>query len=317
MRCLLIGNYGVTNAGDDALRDFFLQAFPGVEWQVLSTIPGEGVLPRLPAGFVSFFRTPWWKTVRAIRRADAVVFGGGSLFTDVESVRAPVIWGIHAACAIACGTPVVLAFQGIGPLQSRLSRMITRWVLRHAAFVSVRDEMSLAAAAKCGRPDVVLTADPAVLSLSGRVAGKKSAVVLIPRPHLSHDFVAAMERQHALDSTCPVRILLMQAGDPAEREIASRLQHLIPGSQIRPVPSLADVAREIVDADHVVSARYHGALTAFMMGASLTVISQGAHDKLHALQEFIRGGGTPEQLLSRAQDGVHALSHFFSSLKGR
>ena len=86
---LLVGNFGVGNVGDEAIRTYILQAFPEVHWTVLSGDRMQsGDVPRLPYGIRSFLSTAWWKTLRAYRSSDGIVFGGGSLFTDVESKKA-------------------------------------------------------------------------------------------------------------------------------------------------------------------------------------------------------------------------------------
>lgn len=74
MHCVLIGNYGVGNFGDEALKEYFLSAFPDITWSVVSARPSGEELPRLPGGFRSLF-SHWWKTLGAIRNTDAVVFG--------------------------------------------------------------------------------------------------------------------------------------------------------------------------------------------------------------------------------------------------
>ena len=100
MRCLLISNYGTGNHGDVALKEYFLTRFPEVEWIVLSAnAQSPRDVPRLPFGLRSLFTTPWWRTLAALRSSDAVIFGGGSLFTDVESVRACLLWWWHACVA--------------------------------------------------------------------------------------------------------------------------------------------------------------------------------------------------------------------------
>ena len=139
---LLVGNYGVGNAGDEILREYFLEHFPKVEWQVLSAHPSSGELPRFPGGVRSLFSLRWFRTLRALRKADGIVFGGGSLWTDLESVRACFLWSVHAWFARLCGKPYFLAFQGIGPFRTRVGEWLTRWVIAHASFISVRDSFS-------------------------------------------------------------------------------------------------------------------------------------------------------------------------------
>ena len=96
MRYLLVGNYGVGNAGDEILKDYFLERFPGIEWIVCSACPVSGEVWRLPAGVRSFLSFKWLYTLWVLRKSDGMVFGGGSLFTDVESVRACFVWFAHA-----------------------------------------------------------------------------------------------------------------------------------------------------------------------------------------------------------------------------
>ena len=132
MRCVLVGNYSVGNIGDEALKEYFLSEFPDISWSVVSANPTDPRdVPRLPLGIRSLF-TNWWKTINAIRHADALIFGGGSLFTDIESVWACVIWRAYALLASWCKVPVMLAFQGAGPCkinrcQTPIPIYCTRW----------------------------------------------------------------------------------------------------------------------------------------------------------------------------------------------
>ncbi|MEK7137506.1 MAG: polysaccharide pyruvyl transferase family protein, partial [Patescibacteria group bacterium] len=142
MQYLLVGNYGVSNAGDEILREYFLERFPEIDWKVLSAHPEKGEFPRFPAGLRSFFSLRWLSTLRELRKADGMVFGGGSLLTDTESVRACFIWFLHAAAAWLLHKPIILAFQGIGPFRTKAGEWCSRWVVRRAAFISVRDEES-------------------------------------------------------------------------------------------------------------------------------------------------------------------------------
>jgi len=113
VHCLLIGNYGAGNLGDELLREAHLRNETNVQWTVCSASPKDGQLPRLPLGVRSFLTTPWWRTFTALRNVDAVVFGGGTLFTDGESIRACMLWWWHAFIAHVFGQPILLADQGI------------------------------------------------------------------------------------------------------------------------------------------------------------------------------------------------------------
>ena len=139
---LLVGNYGVGNAGDEILRAYFLERFPEVQWQVVSARPSQGELPRFPAGLRSFLSFRWLRTCIALVQSHGLVFGGGSLWTDMESLSACFIWSVHAWFAWFLRKPYFLAFQGIGPFRTKTGERLAQWVVRHAAFISVRDQAS-------------------------------------------------------------------------------------------------------------------------------------------------------------------------------
>jgi polysaccharide pyruvyl transferase WcaK-like protein len=143
MSYLLVGNYGVGNAGDEILRSYFLDRFPECQFLVLSASPREGELSRFPAGIRSFLSCRWLRTMRALWQSHGLVFGGGSLLTDVESPHACFVWWIHALFAWALRKPYYLAFQGIGPFRTRLGEALARFVVQRATFISVRDTQSL------------------------------------------------------------------------------------------------------------------------------------------------------------------------------
>lgn len=302
MRCVLVGNYGVGNIGDEALKEYFLSEFPDVAWQVVSACPTtENEIPRLPLGFRSLC-TRWTKTISAIRHADALVFGGGSLFTDVESVWACVIWRSYALVARFFGVPVMLAFQGAGPWKTGLGLRLARKTYQQAAFVSVRDEESFARLASFGliKPPI-LTFDPAFAYFATYPRKKDDRrLVIIPRTNSDDFFFAAVEKKLA-ENFPDVRILLMQP-DPAERRVGERLRALANGkAEVVELTSVTQFLDEMSSASEVISQRYHGALAALAMHIPVEIIPQAAHDKMDTLKAVI-------VLRDKNDEWLHAIS---------
>lgn len=81
-------------------------------------------------------------TYRLLRRIDAVfVNGGGQLNDEWGGPTAhPLTIAKFAALCRLTGTPLAVVSVGATPLESRLSRVFVRFVLRTADYVSVRDE---------------------------------------------------------------------------------------------------------------------------------------------------------------------------------
>ncbi len=295
MKCVLIGNYGVGNLGDDALREYFLTRFPDIRWTVLSASPhGDHEVPRLPFGLRSLLTTPWWKTVSSIRHCDAVVFGGGSLFTDVESSRACLLWWWHAFVARIFGKPVFLAFQGIGPFRTRMGEWCAKDVISRATFVSVRDGQSRDRASTFARARatvdkgvrIVEAFDPVISLLRhDREPAVGNVLGVIPRLNSGTDFrnlvVASIER----DTPQSVRIITMQPDNRDEQALCSSLIATI-GSRatLHPVRTLQKLSEEVSVCNRVISARYHGAIAALAAGVPVEIVPQAAGDKLDALR---------------------------------
>lgn len=311
MRCLLVGNYGDANFGDEALKACFLERFPEVEWTVVSARPGPGEVPRLPMGMRSLFGTPWGKTLSAIRRSDAVVFGGGTLFTDAESVRACVLWCVHALAAQMFRVPRLFCVQGIGPFRSRFARWLTRRAFRGAAFVSVRDPESERRAAELGlSTDVVRAFDPVFTLFEAKKSSSRAqeVLVIIPRLNSGEAFDAAV-RSGAKEGT-RARILSFQPDEPAEHAVCARLQGIVPGAEVQEVRTVADACSALSDARLVVTHRYHGGIAALGLGIPTVIVRQAAGDKLDVLAAAAADPVAQEQfraLIRRGEDALHAV----------
>lgn len=304
-RCLLVGNYGVGNIGDEALREFFLQEFPAVRWTVCTaTGRGNGEVPRLPCGLRSLVR-PWWRTLVALFRSDYLVFGGGTLLTDVESVRACYLWGLHALVAHLLGTPYILAFQGIGPCQSRSARRITSWVVVHARHVSVRDDISAERVRALGRHDVVIASDPAFRRFTQVATPPSSGMVLgvIPRLPLPKGWDALLRQTIDGASWSAIRIILMHPSD-AECAVASDIARAFPQCvcDILPMTSVQGFLDVTSACSRIVSARYHGGIAAIALGIPFLAVPQAPGDKLSTLASIRRADA-----LRAVSRGMHAL----------
>lgn len=287
MKCVLIGNYGVGNIGDEALCEYFLHTFPEVSWTVIRhdylAYAATACVPRLPFGFRSLF-SPWWKTILALYRADAVIFGGGSLFTDVESVMACALWWWHGLVARLLGKPLLLAFQGVGPFQTRLGQSLARFTFEKATYISVRDEQSLKRLSSWNlKTSPVLSFDPAFARFAEQKRSPEGKrLVVIPRTNSDEEFFRAVNS--ALSGNFfDVRILLLQPS-PKEREVGERLRTLCGvSSSVIEIESVSQLLEEVSQASQVVSQRYHGALAAFAMGIPVKIVPQREGDKLSAL----------------------------------
>ncbi|MCF7844499.1 MAG: polysaccharide pyruvyl transferase family protein [Kiritimatiellales bacterium] len=312
MHLVLIGNYGVGNLGDEALKDYFLQRFPDIEWAVLSANPVEGEFWRLPAGLRSFFK-PWWRTVGAIRKSDGIVFGGGSLFTDTESVFACILWWWHAFVARIFRRKIHLAFQGIGPFKTRIGGWCARWVVARAASISVRDKESFDRIERWEKNTIVVqTSDPVIALIKAKniTSSSNNVLIIIPRKNSSDRFINRVcEWSHERDWDA-LRILSLQSEDIGEQKMCERIKEICGRDiEVHSVNTLRDLSNEIAQGSMVISQRYHGALAAIALGKNYEVVEQQEGDKLASVR-----GENQEDLLRLVSEGAEALRNAFISI---
>ncbi len=188
---LIIGNYGAGNLGDDAILGGILTDLKQVGQQgAISVMVGKNhhlemakeckKVPFVPSGIKSFLFGGTLKSAKAaIRSADLVILGGGGLFTDAESWRAPWIWFNQARMCWKLKTPYICYGQSVGPLNSWFSRCLTKWVFKGAKAVHVRDAASAKRLFEMGISNVTIGSDPAFSWLAEQNSAEQEQPVLL------------------------------------------------------------------------------------------------------------------------------------------
>lgn len=281
MRVLLIGNYGVGNLGDEALKDFFLQEFPNVDWVVINKDQ------RLPAGIRSLLSFRWIGTLKEYSKCDAVVFGGGSLFTDIESVFACVLWWIHSLPARVLGKPIHLAFQGVGPWKTRVGEWLTASVLQSSTTISVRDSASKTRAETlCKNKKIVQTSDPVICLIEKEKVHirTENVLILIPRKNSSENFTNKAQKIVKSTQWDAIRVISMEPENTSEKGFVKSLSEALDSPlTVHAVRTLPELLSYIISAKTVLSERYHGALAALVLGKQVEIVVQRDGDKLSQL----------------------------------
>jgi len=316
MNCVLVGNYGVGNLGDEALREYFLQEFPSVDWAVLSAKPEKAGYARLPAGLRSFLSLQWVRTIGVFWQTDVVVFGGGSLFTDVESPYACFLWWVHAFVAVLFNKPFALAFQGIGPFHTKRGEWFARWTVRRASFISVRDEESAARIETWRKSTkIVQTFDPIFSLLYNKktTISSQNVFIIIPRKNSSKSFLQSVQNEIKSKKWEEVKVLLMEPENKNEQEIAQAILSMSDAQvEVLPVTSIDSLVTAIQNANIVYTQRFHGAIAALALGVPVEIFPQGAGDKLAGLIPYAKDPEKLDELERRCANGQKMLEAWLS-----
>ena len=162
-RIVVSGYYGSKNAGDEAMLAAMLEVLsdldPKLHITVISADP-EDTRQRHGVSAVSWLSLP--DIFRALRRADLLISGGGSLLQNVTSRRSLYYYLAIITLARLLGTKVMLYAQGIGPIIGGIAERAMRWIGNRVDLITVRDQGSLAELERLGirQPVIECTADP-------------------------------------------------------------------------------------------------------------------------------------------------------------
>ncbi len=157
------GYYGSKNAGDEAMLAAMIEVLsdldPKVNITVISANPKD-TAERHGVRAVSWIRV--FDILAALRQADLLISGGGSLLQNVTSGRSLYYYLGVIFLARLVGTPVMLYAQGIGPVCGGFARHLMTAISSGAALITVRDRGSLGELESLAvkRPHIEVTADP-------------------------------------------------------------------------------------------------------------------------------------------------------------
>ena len=152
MKSILVsGYYGFNNTGDEAMIETFSIELAKKNYKliVLSSNPEK---TKELYNVEAYDRYNLIEVMKAIKKSDIVVSGGGTLFQDITSKRN--IWYYLGIVKLAqlMGKKVCVAYQGMGPLNTPMYRKMTKKTLnkKSVKLIAMRDKHALEYAKEMG-----------------------------------------------------------------------------------------------------------------------------------------------------------------------
>lgn len=155
-KVIISGYYGFNNFGDDAVLSVLVESLKQ------SGIDDITVFSKNPELTEKMFKVKASKTFGIfglfynLMRCDFLISGGGSLLQDVTSTKSLIYYLCVIVTALFFRKKVIIFAQGLGPINNKFFEKITALVLKHCAYITVRDEKSLFLARSWGlNPDLI------------------------------------------------------------------------------------------------------------------------------------------------------------------
>ena len=180
-KIVISGYYGFANAGDEAMLTSIVRALRGVQPDIdLTVISGNPAETAAKHKVKSIYRFNFCEIYNAVKNADMLLSGGGSLLQDVTSLRSLFYYLVIISMGKMAGKKVLLYSHGIGPIRNALARRLTKFVCGKADLITVRDADSEAELLKMGfdGSNIMVTADSVLaLPVADKAIGQNKPVL--------------------------------------------------------------------------------------------------------------------------------------------
>lgn len=281
---LVAGYFGCGNLGDDSILLGFAEGIGSdVDLTVMSGAPEETY--RL-YGLHSIPRKEGGAFDEALKKCDALVFPGGSIFQDVTSIKSAVFYSNLVRKAKKAGKKVLMVGQGVGPLTTFFGKRAATSAFNMADYIVVRDPGSVSTLKSLGvtRP-VKVGADMAFLLPPTRDSedsqsfsvGNMTTVGIAPRDTgKDRKSVVALfgefSRMLFQSNFMPVLIEMDREHDgPLLSEISKSQGGKVP--EIRKLQTPMQLQGRLSRMDAIVAVRLHAAILATTVGVPPLMIS--------------------------------------------
>lgn len=162
-KIIMSGYFGFSNSGDDAILKSIIESFksldPNLNIKVLSKDPD---LTEREYGVAAVDRFKYFDVRKSLKAADMLISGGGSLLQDKTSSRSIWYYLLIMKLAKRYKKKVFVYSNGVGPINKRFNRNITRRVLNKVDYITLRDKDSYDFIKSIGvnNPNIKVLSDP-------------------------------------------------------------------------------------------------------------------------------------------------------------
>ena len=287
---LISGYYGFDNIGDESILRTLItslrEKIPDCRLTVLSHDPAS---TREKYGVEAVDRMAPLAILRAVKRCDMLISGGGSLLQDVTSNRSIRYYLAIIRLAKFFGKKVFIYSQGIGPIDRAENRRATAKALRKADGIVVRDEKSAVLLEEIGieHEKVVITADPVIrmkkpdknvgaeiLTRVGVDGGKLTVGWAIRERHIDSAFVREVsESIRYLKENYDAESVLIPFHYEEDRTVCAEIAQRTGAKCLTEKYLSEDMLSIIGNMDVLVGVRLHSLIYAAIMGVPLIGVS--------------------------------------------
>ena len=217
----------------------------------------------------------FWKS---LCEADVLISGGGSLLQDVTSVKSLIYYLGVIYSALILGKKVEIFAQGIGPINSKIGQILTRFALSRADKISVRDKKSQELL-KEWRIEAELVKDPILeLELPHKNQIGVVGIQLRNYPTLTDKFLNRLAEE-IVKNFADKKIQIISLQDSVDLEVCEKFARILKingrENNVEIVNNLTinDVFECIANLEYLVAMRFHANVVGIKAGVKTLAIN--------------------------------------------
>ena len=217
----------------------------------------------------------FWKS---LCEADVLISGGVSLLQDVTSVKSLIYYLGVIYSALILGKKVEIFAQGIGPINSKIGQILTRFALSRADKISVRDKKSQELLKKWGI-ESELVKDPILeLELPHKNQIGVVGIQLRNYPTLTDKFLNRLAEE-IVKNFADKKIQIISLQDSVDLEVCEKFARILKingrENNVEVVNNLTinDVFECIANLEYLVAMRFHANVVGIKAGVKTLAIN--------------------------------------------
>ena len=150
-KIFIFGYYGFKNIGDEAILASIIEMIKSCEPSAQIYVLSYNVkYTEKTHRVIGVSRNSMGNVIKAIKNADLVISGGGSLLQDVTSSRSLYYYLSLITTASMLKKPILFYSNGFGPVRRKINQYITGKIINRVEQIILRDEASKIAMMKVG-----------------------------------------------------------------------------------------------------------------------------------------------------------------------
>ena len=274
MKYVVSGYIGFDNFGDEAIAKILSQKLKSEGAEKITIISSN---PEKTSDNLGVCSCGMLKFLPSIIESDVLISGGGSLLQDATSFKSLVYYLAVIYSALIFGKKVEIFAQGIGPIKSKLGQFLTKFALKRALKITVRDEKSqeLLKSWKIGSE---LVKDP-VLELELPQKNSRGTVGIQLRNYKGVDDSFL---QKLADEVCKrfadKKIIILPLQKSIDTEVSEKFAQILREKGINNISilektSLTDVIDAISDLEYLIAMRFHANIVGIKAGVKTLAIN--------------------------------------------